>query len=70
MDPDVHLWGGNLAAARVVVDGPQRAIRNKEWLYKTLCGDFVPWLAITFHKQPTCMGCILVRFQQKAEDAA
>jgi hypothetical protein len=60
MDPDIHLWDGN----------NKWYVGGKEFmLYKALCGDLVPWSNVACYKQPTCTGCILLKFQYQAEQA-
>jgi hypothetical protein len=62
---DVHLWGGKY----------DRWDENSHTTpYLTLCGVPVVWGELAYDRigrpiEPTCMGCILVKFQQKAERA-
>jgi hypothetical protein len=72
MEPEIHLWADRLNEAR----GRSRWNETRrQYLYPALCGVHVGWNELTRRpdtfipsKQPTCMGCILVRFQQKAEE--
>jgi hypothetical protein len=60
---DVHIWASKL-------DGNIWDENIRTYMYLTLCGIHVKW-ALCEHRvlsEPTCMGCILVRFQQKAEE--
>jgi hypothetical protein len=66
MESDIHIWGSKQVKWGPLGDG------GNKWLYKALCGDLVDGVNIAFlaRIQPTCMGCVLVKFQQMAEDAA
>jgi hypothetical protein len=66
MEPDIHIWGGGLR--KRIWDGSGAYIT----LYPTLCGIHVRWGALFKREpiEPTCMGCILVKFERMAEQDA
>jgi hypothetical protein len=62
---DVHIWDGKMAGVL------WKNIHTN--LYLTLCGVHVGWNELAYDGvsrpiEPTCMGCILVRFQHEAEE--
>jgi hypothetical protein len=64
MEPDIHLRKLHQAIKHVDLD---------VWVYPTVCGTHVQSYLLVHHmndiryEEPTCMGCILVRFQERAE---
>jgi hypothetical protein len=64
---DIHLWDGSLKSSLVAQGGLAEGVSR----YPTLCGIHVSWVELvwwgTQSRQPTCMGCILVKFQEEAE---
>jgi hypothetical protein len=65
MQPEIHI-----GTSRTWCVG-----RHGTDVWPTLCGIHVSWVelarrqeAFTQSKQPTCMGCILIKFQHDAEE--